>query len=69
METAEAELKKCGFQVATDPNATLDGNGTTLYADKRVTHLIIDERTQVLVKVDAANKVESVTVTETLTGP
>jgi hypothetical protein len=62
-ETAEAALKKCGF------TTTMDPTDKSLYGDKRVEHFPITERTQVLIKLDADNRVASVTVSTGLIGP
>ena len=63
VETAEAALKKCGFTITMDPTKK------SLYGDKRVEHFPITERTQVLIKLDADNRVASVTVGTGLIGP
>ena len=68
-EAARSQLTKCGFQTTMDSKATLDPTEKTLYGDKRVARGIITERTQVTIKLDSANKVQSTQVTESLTGP
>jgi hypothetical protein len=60
---AEAELQKCGFKTTTDPVKK------TLYGDKVVQGTPVSERTQVLIKLDSDDKVATVEVTTSLTGP
>ena len=62
-ESAEAELKKCDFKV------TLEPDKKSLYADKVVHGSVVDQRTQVSVELDANDKVSTVVVTTSLTGP
>jgi hypothetical protein len=69
IDAAEAELKKCGFETTRDPKATLDPAKKTLWGDKRVVRGLVTERTQVLIKFDADNKVVNVSVSFGLIGP
>ncbi len=62
-EIAEANLKKCGFRT------TIDTSKKTLYGDKRVGDGVVLERTQVLVNLDSDNRVVTVSVTTSFTGP
>jgi len=63
VRVAEAELQKCGFKTTTDSVKK------TLYGDKVVQGTPISERTQVLIKLDSDDKVATVEVTTSLTGP
>jgi hypothetical protein len=63
LETAEADLKKCGFKT------TVDHVKGTLYADKVVEGSPVSERTQVLISLDSDNRVATVSVTAGLIGP
>jgi len=60
---AESELKQCGFKV------TFESEKKSLYGDKTVRGDVVSERTQVSVNLDANDRVSSVVVTTSLTGP
>jgi hypothetical protein len=62
-EIAEASLQKCGFKTTIDPVKK------TLYGDKRVTDGLVQKRTQVLIELDADNRVATVSVSRGLIGP
>ena len=62
-ESAEKELRKCGFKV------TFDSAKRSYYADKVVRGGITDSRTQVSVQLDEQGKVSAVQVTPSVTAP
>ena len=63
LKTAEAALKKCGFETTIDPAKK------TLYGDKLVEGDPVSERTQVLINLDSDGRVTTVIVTTGLIGP
>ncbi len=61
-QSAEFELKKCGFKTTFDPEKKL------LYGDKMVPGTVVSERTQVSIQLNADNRVATIVVTNSLTG-